>query len=202
MLILPGQIHAYETRATSQSELFIFSGDMVQDFYETIKEKRFQHPVCRIAQMDQLVSELVQTGNLFVRKALLYYICARIYETSAMVPAANANYGLASTIALYVEQHYAEDISLKQLSRIYGYNYTYLSAFFNANFRQKFCVYVNRFRLHRAVYLLETTNHSITWIADESGFSTIRNFNAAFKKQYQMTPREYRNMTRRRFGTE
>ena len=51
---------------------------------------------------------------------------------------------------------------------------------------------MNRYRVQHACRLLRSTGDSITAIALQSGFSTIRNFNRAFREETGMTPREYR----------
>lgn len=83
-------------------------------------------------------------------------------------------------------------IRLKEIAAEFGYDYSYLSSFFNKNFGTDFTTFVNRYRVQHACRLLRSTGDSITAIALQSGFSTIRNFNRAFREETGMTPREYR----------
>ena len=69
-----------------------------------------------------------------------------------------------------------------------GYSYNYLSAYFKTQFGCSYADYVNSFRLEEAVRLLKRTDKSITQIAFESGFTSIRNFNDVFKKEYSISP--------------
>ena len=57
-----------------------------------------------------------------------------------------------------------------------GYDYSYLSSFFNKNFDMDFASFVNKYRIQFACELLKDTNDDVTQIAMKCGFSTIRNF--------------------------
>lgn len=190
LIILPGQIHSYKTENYCKSYLCILSNDYVQSFYKSIKGNKLSNPVFEFQgdEIDVLKSEC----NIFMKKSVLYRICSAVYERSELIRIEEANFHLASLLAFYVQNNYTKSISLRQIAKEYGYNYNYLSTFFNANFKQNFSAYVNQFRLQYAVHLLEATDKDITEIVHLSGFSTIRNFNTAFKNQYGISPREYR----------
>ncbi len=51
-------------------------------------------------------------------------------------------------------------------------------------------------RLQHACKLLETTDYVLEYVAMQSGFGTSRTFYRAFKKKYNLTPTEYRNLGR------
>lgn len=57
--------------------------------------------------------------------------------------------------------------------------------------------YINRLRLEQTTVLLETTEESILDIMFESGFNNVAYFNQLFKKNYGLTPREYRMLNRK-----
>ena len=60
-----------------------------------------------------------------------------------------------------------------------------------------FTQYKNTVRINHAKQLIRKGGLSMTEIAGQAGFSTIRTFNAAFKKRFSMTPSEYgRSMER------
>jgi AraC-like DNA-binding protein len=48
-------------------------------------------------------------------------------------------------------------------------------------------------RMEKAKMLLETTNKSIGEIADLAGYDTAAGFIHAFRREFDMTPREWRN---------
>ena len=99
---------------------------------------------------------------------------------------------LPAEILDYVKDHYSEDISLKKMAKNLGYNYSYLSSFFNDNLQISFIKLVNQYRISHATNLLKNSRYSITEISTLCGFSTIRSFNRVFKAQNKMTPSEFR----------
>jgi AraC family transcriptional regulator len=52
--------------------------------------------------------------------------------------------------------------------------------------------YIINLRLHKAVGLLLSTNKSITEIARATNFSSIGRLSSCFRRQYGMTPLQYR----------
>ena len=52
--------------------------------------------------------------------------------------------------------------------------------------------YINLCRVRHAEALLHGSRMSVAQVAEKAGFSEIRTFNRAFKKQHGVTPTEYR----------
>ena len=192
ILILPGQIHSYRTRQYSKSYLCVFSNDWVISFYEHIKGNEFVNPMfvfdndyaCRVL--------LNKNSNKFSIHSVLYGLCGKVYSTSEIKKTNESYFALINSIAFYIQNNYKNNISLKELSKNLGYNYTYLSAFFNKHFEMNFSAYVNSYRVQLAAAYLRQTNKSITEISDICGFDTIRNFNRVFKSEFNVSPKEYR----------
>lgn len=53
--------------------------------------------------------------------------------------------------------------------------------------------YINKFKIERALYLLQNTNLSITEISEQAGFSYQRYFSSVFKQIHGITPSQYRS---------
>ena len=81
---------------------------------------------------------------------------------------------------------------LARLSKITSYDYSYLSRYFKKNIGISFVSYVMHYRLSHACYLLQNTTQSIARCAFESGFSSLRTFNRAFKENIKISPNQYR----------
>lgn len=94
---------------------------------------------------------------------------------------------------IYIEKHYAEPITLDNLSKHLGINKSYFCTVFKKVTKQSFCTYTNKIRVEKSKYLLTRTNDSILDIALATGFSSSSYFNTTFKKMVGKTPLEYRN---------
>ena len=62
--------------------------------------------------------------------------------------------------------------------------------------------YVNYIRLKKATYLLRCTDKSILDIALEIGYDSHEGFIKSFKKNYEMSPSEYRNKNKNQIMLE
>ncbi|MBR5507608.1 MAG: helix-turn-helix transcriptional regulator [Clostridia bacterium] len=83
-------------------------------------------------------------------------------------------------------------ISIDQISKDLKISKSCISHTFSEKFRIPFRTYINTLRLREAVKLLENTSKSITEIAAESGFETIRTFNRSFTQSFGISPSQYR----------
>ena len=92
----------------------------------------------------------------------------------------------------YIEQHYAENLTLNILAEEIHMNPYYFSVFFKKNAGENFKTYVNRVRLEHAMSLMLTTDKKTFEIAVETGFRDARAFSDAFQKQYGETPNSFR----------
>ena len=67
-----------------------------------------------------------------------------------------------------------EDISLTKMAQDLGYSPYALSRVFSGTFHTNFNQYLNDLRLNLALNLLENSEESITELAMESGFASMR----------------------------
>ena len=95
-------------------------------------------------------------------------------------------------IVNYVQNHYAEKITLKQIAEQEGLTISYLSHFFKDNLNQSFQTYLNSLRFQHALYLIHKTDMRLIDICMQSGFSDTKYLNKMFREVYDMTPQEYR----------
>ena len=84
------------------------------------------------------------------------------------------------------------DISLPEVAEKIGCHHVTLSRVFNLSAGMSFSDYVNLRRCNYAQKLLRRTNLSVTEIALNSGFGSLRSFNRTFKKIFSISPREER----------
>ncbi|MBP2000112.1 two-component system response regulator YesN [Paenibacillus shirakamiensis] len=93
----------------------------------------------------------------------------------------------------YVNQNYANEISLSELAEQFHLNYSYLSSYFKQRTNENITTYINRVRTDKAKELLRSYEASISQISQMTGYSDHNYFSKVFKKMTGMTPVEYRN---------
>lgn len=91
-----------------------------------------------------------------------------------------------------IQKNYSQPISLESLAEMSGISYYYLSRSFKKQVGVNFTEYLNQIRLMHASEALVSTSQSVLKVAFNSGFSNAKNFYDIFKKQYGLTPANYR----------
>lgn len=126
--------------------------------------------VCK-AMLADMAAELALRKGEKPEKAMPGWLLAAVKQ---MAEGDNAKTGLARFIALSGKTQEHLTRTLKKTS---GLTPT---------------VFINRLRLKRVAGALVTASRPVTEIAYEAGFNNLPHFNAVFKREFRMTPREYR----------
>lgn len=92
----------------------------------------------------------------------------------------------------YIQEHYAEPITIGQLAQLCGFSQVHFMNIFKAAIGSTCIEYLVKYRLAHAAMDLQETDHSVMQIALDNGFQNTSYFNRAFKGQYGMTPSAYR----------
>lgn len=94
----------------------------------------------------------------------------------------------------YITDNYNKDINAKSISEKFGISEGHLVKVFKDHIGITPKDYISNYRLKKAVNALISTDDSILDIALNHGFSNIKSFYVLFKKEYNMTPKEYRKL--------
>lgn len=191
ILVMPYEVHAYETLESNDTAVYIFSADLMPDFFQYTETKQLLQPVIPFLDHQlEILSDEAQ--GPFMKKSILYALASDALRGGLVQTESQSNQQPMSQMMLYIQAHYQESISLHSLAQHLGYSYNYASHLFRQYFHTGFCEIVNQYRLEKAAQLLRDSPLSITQVADQAGFSTIRSFNQVFKQVYQVSPSRYR----------
>lgn len=103
--------------------------------------------------------------------------------------------GIAKTmqeLKNYVDQHYAEDMSLHRLSKIFYLQPNTISKYFRKYHGKSLNQYINAVRVTNSVKLLQESDLSITQLAAEVGYSSVNTFLRQFKSFMSISPLQYK----------
>ena len=92
----------------------------------------------------------------------------------------------------FIEQHSAEEVSLRTVAKAVGFNANYLSERFKLVTGVNFVEYVARIRFEKACRLLTDGDLKISDIAFAAGFQSLSQFNRVFKRLSGTSPTLYR----------
>ena len=97
------------------------------------------------------------------------------------------------TMLAYLEEHFREPVRLQDLAKAAGITQCHLSHFFRDHLHITFQEYLCHLRIEAAMYLLKTTDLSVTTVAYECGFSDPKYLKQGFMRILHMTPQQWRS---------
>ncbi|MEE0955474.1 MAG: AraC family transcriptional regulator [Eubacterium sp.] len=208
-LVFPGLVHHYQVFSASKSRhLVIIASPSLTGPYQAVLDK--YSPRVPVLKSEAIHEDIRYAFKVFLRD---YKVPGRIEDLrSTVLIQAWLDIILANCLPLlelvdkstlgsddiiyrtiaYVAEHFREPITLTGMAHDLGYSPFSLSRVFSGTFHRNFNKYVNEVRLTYASSLLIRTNESITDIAGNSGFESLRTFNRAFRDFAHMTPSQYR----------
>ncbi len=197
--IPPNYIHQYDFDS-SDVICAVFSNDFIPLFFKILGERYFCVSAIPMDEMSVVLERFytLKREDSLTLCGYLNLICARVLEGSEFGEAQQMDGILYQKVISYLSKHYTENVLLSGVAKEFGYNTKYLSHALHdltgINFRRLLNVY----RINHAKALLKSAkNHSIAYVAAESGFGALNTFNREFKKLVGITPREYRELCAR-----
>ncbi len=94
-------------------------------------------------------------------------------------------------IGSYIENHFREEITLRDLCFLFGLNKTTFCAAFKEAYGETAVTHINKRRIKEAKRLMRSGSCNLTQIANESGFSSIHYFSRTFHRYEGKSPSEY-----------
>lgn len=199
IIVFPYQIHFYDVIEEGEYLLFIFYPDITPN----IKEIFCNYiPTVQVAPITQSLALRLDELNAIYNKndtwsstLLTGYINLLTVE---ILPCLQLEYisseqSLTEKIMKYCMENFCNNITLDKLAEQLSISKSSVSHIFNNVTGLSLPYYVNWLRISAACRLLTKTSQTITSIAYEVGFSTLRNFNRVFNSIMLQTPSEYRN---------
>lgn len=101
---------------------------------------------------------------------------------------------LADQLDEYVQQHYAEELTLEMIAKNFQYEYGYFSKMFRKLKGVTFKKYLNSVRLEKAMKLIKTSSLKYSEIATAVGYRNYEHFSRLFCEQYGCSPNKIERM--------
>lgn len=103
----------------------------------------------------------------------------------------------ANEIIAYIDDNYKEKITLDELAFLFRTNRSTLCKVFKASTGKTVIEYANDKKLISAKNKIRNTDKTLTEIAEDLNFESIHYFTRFFKKKTGLSPKEYRNQTKK-----
>lgn len=218
VLILPGQLHSIHQKKPSAMdyENIIFQLDLLSAPGADVCTTQFLGPLANgqvslpalitagdslypfmascLNELDRICHDPIPAYSLGVKSILfqIFFLLFSQHDVLSSVREPHKAMEHVKTTIKYIELHYAERISIEQIAGVLHLSESHFMRFFKATMGVSFVRYLNEYRLTMASRQLTSSTDSILSIASQCGFENLSLFNRLFKKEYGMTPREYR----------
>ena len=133
------------------------------------------------------------------------YLCGLIFELFARLKEENnVNTPTAQIYARraenYIQSNYMEDISVEGIAKMLGIDRRYLYRIFVEYIGTSPQNYILKYRLGKAAELLSQYDCIVSEAARSCGYRDVFNFSKMFKKEYGISPSEYKKKFCRKKG--
>lgn len=220
LVIAPGTIHSYSPPETGERIFLLIDYSLLENFpsirtilqavrpYALITKESYpplNAALCRI--LDYLIDEYETfspySDSLVLAKMIEFLVCigrTDMYRTTHTGSFTNDNrqeyVNKYMEVCNYVTEHISEEITVDQLAGVAGFSKFHFSRIFKELAGMSCHEYLIQRRLETAEQLLADPDISITDVAMRSGFGSISTFSRIFRKEKNITPSDYRKITR------
>lgn len=197
----PNQIHGYENSRDMEGYLLIVPVRVCQERdRSTLMTSQPTVPYLKAGSWESegifaLLEMARQDKDRSESAVMQGYVRLIVSKLLTMLPLEGVATGGDEALRMvlrYLNSHYTETLTRKQIAQAAGYNESYISHIFSKTLKTTIPEYINSLRILDAKEQLRSTKLPVTRIATDLGFGSIRNFNRVFQKETGMTPSAYR----------
>lgn len=207
MFLLPNEIHEYYAESTEDwiVDWIGLTGSGVSDFFENTAKMNHSGVFC-VSQpeeirevMEKIVSAAQSPSPIKAMdvSALAYSLLMNLqkYASTASSNSVASRYGRLTPVLNYIEDHYAEAITLKELSELLGVTPQHLCTLFRKIMNTRIFEYINLVRIKKSKeFLLDQPDMAIRDVAHTNGFEDVSYFCYIFKRIEKTTPGDFRKL--------
>ena len=144
--------------------------------------------ICEMTLLFDGVSDIDASGKLIsflceLKKNILMY---------SSTAAGDSSYSVVSKAIEYMQQHYADGVNVDDIAEHCCLSSSHFYRVFSDNTNTTPNAFLTRIRLSSAKSMLVSTTVPVSEIAAKCGFNSQAYFSDCFRKQFGITPREFR----------
>lgn len=199
IILFPNIIHSYSLEKDIDVGKFIFNTADMTDFGTIFEKKQpvsplISHEKIKNTSLIPLAKEILaeyKNSSATVKKAYLVLLTGKLTELCDFTEP-QSSVGIIPDVLEYCLKNFRSDITLKDVANALYVSESCVSHIFCNKLKINFRSYINLLRINEAATLLSENDKSITDIAAQSGFGSIRSFNRAFLRFKGLSPKEYK----------
>lgn len=199
-IAFPGVIHKYDAITEDKgnsTELVVIVG-VTELFSELLPFFMTHRPKCPVVKVSSETAKnafrkLTTAETEAEIAGWTYIVLSEIIKEDNLESVKKLDeFSLAPTLVEYINRNFQKPLTIKFLSKEFGYSESYIAHIFCDRLKIPFRTYLGDVRSEYAANLIKTTGKSLTEIAYDSGYENLNTFCRCFKKRFGVTPSEYR----------
>lgn len=203
-----GEIHSVRSQTAGSMYICIFEADVIRNLSSETKYTRNFISSAELQErgvedkihgiFDEIYQENTEKAiwdDVMIHADLMriYALLVRNFERSNdYKPQMIAKIQHFQEALFFIEESYAQSITLADVAKAINYNPNYVSTLFVSYTGQNFKKYLDSFRINKAIELIKQSGNTFADISVKCGFPNIRTFNNVFRRVTGMTPSQMR----------
>ncbi|WMJ22843.1 AraC family transcriptional regulator [Paludicola sp. MB14-C6] len=203
-VVFPNVVHSYYSNESEENcyELFIYPNQAKSKIYGIVQDKKPIYPILLSTQIHHdipnQIHEIIdlyrcEKPNHLLMDTLAQLVLIRTLDELELIKQNATSENIIGGAVMYIAENFKSSISLEKIAKYLGISKYYLSRMLKDALGMGVCTYINNLRIDYAKALLTTTSLTVSEVAMESGYDSLRSFNRCFKKITSVSPKEYRN---------
>lgn len=188
--------HLYYTDTLTKFIWLHFDGSTTRPWFDSLYSEFSSaikaNPGCQ-EQMLSILSGVKNSENEHILSKKIHSLMCDIFSFAKMQISSKSS-SIISDAKLYIEEHLAEDLTVKTIADVFHYSPAYFSKIFKDSTKLSPYEYILSRRIELAKRLLLQTNLPMDVVADKSGFHSVSRFICAFKQATNFTPLKFRKL--------
>lgn len=197
IFVLPFEKHSFYTPIHSQCTVIMFPASIISDVFEFVGCNEYENRVFALSEelnafaMAKLNSNTV-TLDPFHSKALLVPFAIEISDKCKVTKRTDGSNETFFKLIRLVNENYSKELTAADYAKLLGVHPVTISRVFSKNAGISFNSFCNAVKISNAMSFLQSTNMTVSEVAFNCGFGSIRSFNRNFQKSTGESPLEYR----------
>lgn len=198
MLIFPYKVHSFTPCEGVDARVLMFSENIISEFNETCKDRAFES--FKFEVDDQLKSfclyaldKYKNSNDIYLVKSVFFALASAFVSQVEAVEKRSVSLGAEiSRIMEYVCNNASEQLTLTSTAKALSLSKNALEKIFVEYTSMTFGKFLNNMRIEKAMTLLCASDKTVTEIAYECGFGSLRSFNRVFVAFVGKTPTAFK----------
>lgn len=197
--IMPYDVHKYKLHTDGDVFIIACPPDYFSGYKSFLLQKKPKKRYIPYRNTHKAIIADIETNEYqddLIKRALIYSTLSEFVQNGEFEERSMAEFDLYRKAVMYISQHYTEEtLTLIEMAKHLGVSNAHLSRVLNGEGRLGFSEMVNSLRIFRAKQLIDEEKLYCSEAAMESGFGSIRNFNRIFKKYFNHSPKELKEIS-------